>query len=393
MTVSQFTAPSVATAGSTDPRAPLVLLLHGRGSHEREIIELAPHLPVGPAYAAVRAPIAEGGGFAWFANRGIGRPIADSLAETMAWFRTWLDEVASPDRPVILVGFSGGAAFAGGLLLADPARFGGAAILHGTLPFDAGVPVTPGRLAGLPVFVAQGEQDMVIPRELLALTWDYLLTESGAPAYARRDPGGHGISYETLTQLSGWLRERLGFIANRGAGPVGPVLQPRWPSLPDGILPERPGPRPEVSWTIPQEQRSEPAPLDLQEKLLTSLSSLPGVTTRQSAISVPGARGFMLAPVAAGPLDAFLVPPMGEFAHLHPEHDGSMHVALPPALAADAVVKRWAVAHPLAGVRLARGMVLVYGPRDDGELLTVTAIARASHAFATGALPEAAVVT
>jgi phospholipase/carboxylesterase len=91
----------------------------------------------GPAYVAVRAPIAEGAGYAWFANRGIGRPVAASLAETTTWFRGWLDEVAPGGRPVVLVGFSGGAAFAGGLLLQEPQRFAGAAVLHGTLPFDA----------------------------------------------------------------------------------------------------------------------------------------------------------------------------------------------------------------------------------------------------------------
>ena len=80
------TSAVAATAGSSDPAAPLVVLLHGRGSSEREIIALADHLPPGPAYAAVRAPIAEGGGYAWFANRGIGRPIADSLTASMAWF-------------------------------------------------------------------------------------------------------------------------------------------------------------------------------------------------------------------------------------------------------------------------------------------------------------------
>lgn len=44
------------------------------------------------------------------------------------------------------------------------------------------------------------------------------------------------------------------------------------------------------------------------------------------AISVPGARGFMVDRGEA-PLDAFLVPSAGEFAHLHPEHDGSLHLA------------------------------------------------------------------
>lgn len=199
--------PVVAWYGEDDPTRPLVVLLHGRGADERGIIGLAEHLPDGPSYAAVRAPIAEGGGYAWFANRGIGRPVAESLAQTMAWFRTWLDDVAPAGRRVVLVGFSGGAAFAGGLVLSEPERFAGAAILYGTLPFDAGVPVTEGRLAGTPMFVAHGETDTVIPAELLGRTWAYLHGESGAPLRARRDPGGHAVTEATVSELAAWVTE------------------------------------------------------------------------------------------------------------------------------------------------------------------------------------------
>ena len=179
-----FGEPVVAWQTPDRPDRPLVVLLHGRGADENGIIGLAEHLPAGPSYAAVRAPIAEGGGYAWFANRGIGRPLEASLSQTMTWFRQWLEEVAPAGRSVVLIGFSGGAAFAGGLLLSDPQRFQGAAILYGTLPFDAGVPTDAGRLAGVPVFVAQGDSDAVIPAELLSRTWTYLLGDSGAPTYA-----------------------------------------------------------------------------------------------------------------------------------------------------------------------------------------------------------------
>jgi phospholipase/carboxylesterase len=381
-----FPDPVVAWAAPDDPARPLVVLLHGRGADEAGIIGLADHLPAGPSYAAVRAPIGEGGGFAWFANRGIGRPVAESLTESMAWFRGWLDDVAPVGRPVVLVGFSGGAAFAGGLVLSEPQRFAGAAILYGTLPFDAGVPVTPARLAGMPVFVAQGETDTVIPRELLDRTWTYLLGASGAPPYARRDPGGHGITADTLAELGGWIAERLQFLASRGDLPAGPAT---WGTLPSGRLAGRVGDRPTVSWTIPQQQESDNSPSEIQERLFSRIAALPGVSTRQSAISVPGARGFMVERTGDVSVDAFLVPRAGEFAHLHPGYDGSLHLALPPALAADAIVKGWAVAHPLAGVRLARGMVMVYGPRDAAELETVVGIVEASHAFATGALRRA----
>jgi len=209
-----FPEPVVLRHGAGDPAAPLVVLLHGRGSHEADIIGLAGHLPEGAAYAAVRAPIAEGGGYAWFANRGIGRPVADSLRATMDWFRAWLDDAAPQGRPVVLVGFSGGAAFAGGLLLDDPARYSGAAILYGTMPFDAGVPTTPGRLDGTRVLVVHGEADTVIPRELLDRTWDYLTTDAGADTTAVRDPGGHGLSAEALGELRQWL---AGVLTGAGA--------------------------------------------------------------------------------------------------------------------------------------------------------------------------------
>jgi phospholipase/carboxylesterase len=379
--VTVLPEPVVLTAGSTDPAAPLVVLLHGRGSSERDIIELAAHLPQRAAYVAVRAPIPEGHGFAWFANRGIGRPLADSLRQNMNWFTAWLDTLAPPGREVILIGFSGGAAFAGGLLLDQPSRYSGAAILYGTLPFDAGLAVVPGRLAGIPVLVAQGEHDTVIPRELLDATWDYLTNPSGAPAWATRHPGGHGISAPSLTELAGWLNSRLTYLAEHGPGSD---LIAAWPGLAGGLLPERDGSRPQVSTKTPQEQLTQNSSPAMQQQLFDRVSGLPGVVTQASAISVPGARAFALRD-GAGPDDAFLVPRAGEFAHLHPSHDGSLHVALPPAMAADVITKGWGVAHPLAGLQVTPGMVMVFGPRTEPELDVVSAVVTFSRMWAQGA--------
>ena len=379
-----FAAPVVATHGATDPSAPLVVLLHGRGSSEREILALAPHLPDGLAYAAVRAPIAEGGGFAWFANRGIGRPVAQSLKGTMTWFTRWLDAAAPRGRPVFLVGFSGGAAFAGGLVLAEPSRYAGAAILYGTLPFDAGLPVDTSRLANLPMFVAQGEADQMIPAELLERTWTYLLAESGAPTVAHRDPGGHGITSATLHRLSDWIADRAAFLADHEPAPIGVAADVEWPALPSGGLTHRTGPRPKVSWSIPQQQQSQNAPMELQQQLFERVSDLAGVTTCASHISVPGARAFVV-PAGSGPDDSFLVPGVGEFAHLHPDYDGSLHLALPAPLAADLVAHGWGTPHPWAGTRLAPGFVMLFGPRTNDELETIAGIMTTAHTIATSA--------
>jgi phospholipase/carboxylesterase len=68
------------------------------------------------------------------------------------------------------------------------------------------VPTTAARLAGVPVLVAQGEHDTVIPRELLDHTWHYVVGESGAAATVRRDPVGHGIAPAALEAVATWLR-------------------------------------------------------------------------------------------------------------------------------------------------------------------------------------------
>ncbi len=307
MTSATFAPPVVATYGAEDPVAPLVVLLHGRGSNERDIVGLASHLPTGPAYASVRAPIVEGGGFAWFANRGIGRPVAEPLRDTMDWFRGWLDDAAPAGRPVLLVGFSGGAAFAGGLALDDPSRYAGAAILYGTLPFDAGLLTDAGRLANLPLFIAQGDGDHVIPRELLDRTWDYVLAKSGAPTVAQRQPGGHQLTADTVRELGDWIAHRVSFVGRHAATPAGPPAETPWPTLAAGELPARRGTRPEVSWTIPQQQRTQNAPRDLQERLFEDIRQLPGVDVGPSHIPVPGARGFVLREGSADE-HAFLVP-------------------------------------------------------------------------------------
>ncbi|MDQ2788157.1 MAG: DUF5519 family protein [Actinomycetota bacterium] len=85
----------------------------------------------------------------------------------------------------------------------------------------------------------------------------------------------------------------------------------------------------------------------MQEALFSRIAELDGVVTAPSAVSVPGARAFCLPPRrvpsgdAGGSSEAFMVAEVGEFAHLHPSHDGSLHLVLPIRLARDALTKGW----------------------------------------------------
>jgi phospholipase/carboxylesterase len=188
-----------------------------------------------------------------------------------------------------------------------------------------------------------------------------------------------------VADLGAWIAERLTYISGVQTPVPGPPVEVTWPTIHGRVLVERAGPAPDVTWSIPQEQLSQNAPADLQERLLDLARLLPGVTVGQSRISVRGARALNLAD-GTGDAQAFLVPSAREFAHLHPSYDGSLHLALPPDHARDLVTKGWGRAHPLAGTRLSPGFVMVFGPRNDDELDTVAGILTMSHAYATGPL-------
>ncbi len=144
-------------------------------------------------------------------------------------------------------------------------------------------------------------------------------------------------------------------------------------------LPRRAGDRPNTHNQMPHQQVSQNAPAELQEELFERIAGLPGVVVGGSHVSVPGARAFHLDPASAGPdSDAFMVGT--EFAHLHPAHDGSLHVVLPEAAARQVVDLGWGEFHPL----VAQGLmpptnVMVFGPRDAGELDVVWEIVQASY--------------
>lgn|SRR5262249_2024159 len=147
-------------------------------------------------------------------------------------------------------------------------------------------------------------------------------------------------------------------------------------------LPARPGQKPETTHPSrthpgPHQQISQNAPTELQEKLFVRAASLAGVSVGESLVSVPGARAFHLDPkLARGPAEAFQ---RGfEFAHIHPVHDGSLHITLPADVYKDVLVKGWGEPHPVSGT------MMIWGPRDESELDVVWSLVRASYAYATG---------
>ena len=149
-------------------------------------------------------------------------------------------------------------------------------------------------------------------------------------------------------------------------------------------LPERAGQRPSTTPTNPHTQLDQnPEDLVVRE-LAQRLFALPAVEERPSAISVPGARALWLRDeVSPGPPEAFLIG--REFAHIHPIPDGSMHAALPPELAQEAIEKGWAEQHPVARMgHISPNVVMIYAPRNAGEIEIVAGLVAECYRYTGG---------
>ncbi|HLL57013.1 MAG TPA: luciferase family protein [Rubrobacteraceae bacterium] len=147
---------------------------------------------------------------------------------------------------------------------------------------------------------------------------------------------------------------------------------------------QRSGPRPRTTPTNPHTQLEQNPDTSIVVELARRVFSLPGVEERPSAISVPGARALWLREeVPAGPREAFMIG--REFAHVHPMPDGSLHAALPPEVAREAIEKGWAEQHPVARMGyIPQNVVMIYAPRDAEEVEVVASLVTESYRYAGG---------
>jgi phospholipase/carboxylesterase len=196
---------------SGDGPHPGLLLLHGRGTNEHDLLPLAGELDARLFTVSARGPLRfPYGGYAWYDldPRGVGYPGGDTLAQSLSLLDRFIDEIlhAYPIRGdrLYVGGFSMGAAMSATVALRFPDRIAGALVLSGYVPTEAGLPFQLGEVAGHPVFEAHGTRDEVIPVEWGRRTRDYFAGASVDLTY-REYPVGHEISQRELQEASAWL--------------------------------------------------------------------------------------------------------------------------------------------------------------------------------------------
>ena len=189
---------------------PLLLLLHGYGSDERDLFGLAPFLPDAFVLAAVRAPLAPpfpAPGWSWYPIEGLDGRSSGAVTAAADALIAWIDR-ATDAETIGILGFSQGAAVALQALRLQPERFAFVVNLAGyadpsPLPGDE---VLAERRP--PVFWGRGARDEVIPPPAVAHTVQWLpehATLSGR-VYAGLT---HSVSQEELDDVRVFLDKQL----------------------------------------------------------------------------------------------------------------------------------------------------------------------------------------
>ncbi len=149
-------------------------------------------------------------------------------------------------------------------------------------------------------------------------------------------------------------------------------------------LPQRQGKKPQTNYGQPHQQLDQIPPPEVYAKLKDQAFDFEFVERRPSVISVPGTEAlWLLEEGGHSCAEAFMRG--NEFAHVHPPSDGSMHMMLPETDVAELLERGWGELHPLVPEgRMPPTTVMVFGPRDEGELDEILRIIDASYKFARG---------
>jgi phospholipase/carboxylesterase len=201
-----------------DPAAPTLLLLHGTGADEHDLLALGSHLRAGGAVVSPRGRVREHGMNRWFRRLAEGVFDAEDVvrrAGDLATFVAAAVEAHDLDPGnVLTAGFSNGANIGAAVLLLHPG------VLRGGALFSSMLPVRPDPvpdLSSTAVFMSAGRVDPMAPpdqAEALAA----LLVEAGASVQVHWHDHGHGIDMAHLEAAQAFLREHRAAASSGGGG-------------------------------------------------------------------------------------------------------------------------------------------------------------------------------
>ena len=203
-------SPALSFAHRFEPgrgQEPPLLLLHGTGGDESDLLPLGRLVAPGAALLAPRGKVLENGMPRFF--RRLAEGVFDEAdvrrrAVELADFVEEARQAYGLAAPVAL-GFSNGANIAAAVLLLRPEALAGAALLRAMVPL-----ATPpeAELEGKPVLILSGAMDPIVPADDAARLASMLARASAAVSH-RTLPAGHSLSQADVTLTREWLETQV----------------------------------------------------------------------------------------------------------------------------------------------------------------------------------------
>lgn len=207
------------------PATASVIWLHGLGADGHDFEPIVPELGLGDTPIrfifphAPERPVTINMGYvmrAWYdvtsPDLSQGQDVTGTR-QSERQLRAWVKhETASgiPPKRIILAGFSQGGAIVLHTGLRYPERLGGVMALSTYLPLaDTVVDEKHTANADMPIFMAHGDQDPIIPLDLAVRSRD-TLTALGHPVEWHEYPMQHSVCMEEIEAIAEWLRQKLG---------------------------------------------------------------------------------------------------------------------------------------------------------------------------------------
>lgn len=191
--------PASAGVGET------LLLLHGTGGDENDLIPLGRHLLPGAALLSPRGRVLEQGMPRFFRRLSEGVFDQEDLRLQTQALAQFIQDAARKHGfnagKIIPVGYSNGSNIAGSLLLTEPRLVSAAVLFRPMVPF---VPPSPPDLHGFPVLLTAGRRDRIIPPDQ-TFTLAQILESGGANVSIHWHEGGHELGQDDIDAAKSWL--------------------------------------------------------------------------------------------------------------------------------------------------------------------------------------------
>lgn len=188
-----------------DESKPVLLLLHGTGGNEEDLLPLAQMISPDSSVLSVRGNVSENGMPRFFRRLAEGVFDEEDLIFRTKELNDFIDDSANKynfDRNnMVAVGYSNGANIAGSLIFHYESALKGAILHHPMVP-RRGIEL-PG-LANLPVFIGAGKNDPICPPEETE-ELEKILTNAGASVHVKWENMGHQLSRAEVEEAAEWF--------------------------------------------------------------------------------------------------------------------------------------------------------------------------------------------